>query len=364
VSAAIGTSEIGGRVMLGELDRFCRAALAGVGADAPTVDAAARAMLHGTRHGVDSHGVRLLPHYVTVLNEGRVNRRPTLAFSREGGATASLDADDAHGALAAYIGMERAVRIAGESGIGAVSIRNSSHFGPAGAFALAAAEKGMIGVVFCNSDSFVRLHDGAARFHGTNPIACAVPCPGERPWLLDMATSAVPYNRVQLYRSLGRKLPEAVASDGAGRDTTDAEAVEMLAPVGAAFGFKGAGLAGMVEIFSAILGGMAPGIDVLPMAGPDLATPRGLGAFVMAVRPEAFVGREVFEAGMRRYVEALRASPARPGNQVMAPGDREWAEAARREALGAPVDPETMKEFQDLAKRYGLASPAIEIGGT
>ncbi len=366
MSAAIGTLEavISGRVMLGELDRFCRAALAAVGAEAATVDAAARAMLHGTRHGVDSHGVRLLPHYATVLTEGRVNRRPTLVFSRENVSTASLDADHAHGALAGYVGMERAIQIAGKSGIGAVSIRNSSHFGPAGAFALAAAEKGMIGVVLCNSDSFVRLHDGAARFHGTNPIACAVPCTGQRPWLLDMATSAVPYNRVQLYRSLGRELPEAVASDGAGRDTTDAEAVEMLAPVGGTFGFKGAGLAGMVEIFSAILGGMAPGFDVLPMAGPDMRTPRGLGAFVMAVHPEAFVDRAVFEAGMRRYVEGLRASPAQPGSRVMAPGDREWAEAARREASGAPIDLETMKGFQILASRYGLAAPAIAIGGT
>ena len=366
MSAAFETSPsaIGGRVGLSELDRFCLDVLTAAGANAPTADAASRAMLHGTRHGVDSHGVRLLPHYVTVLTEGRVNRRPKLAFSREGGATASLDADDAHGALAAYAGMERAVRIAAESGIGAVSIRNSSHFGPAGAFALAAAEKGMIGIALCNSDSFVRLHDGAARFHGTNPIACAVPCAGSRPWLLDMATSAVPYNRVQLYRSLGQALPDGVASDGEGRDTTDAEAVEMLAPVGGAFGFKGAGLAGMVEIFSAILAGMAPGFDVLPMAGPDLSTPRGLGAFVMAVRPDAFVDRAVFEAGMRHYVETLRASPARPGTTVMAPGDREWAEAERREAAGAPLDPATIREFRELARRFGLAAPDIREGGT
>ena len=66
---------------------------------------------------------------------------------------------------------------------------------------------------------FVRLHDGAARFHGTNPIACAVPVAEAQPWLLDMATSAIPYNRVQLYKSLGRGLPEHVASDDAGEDT-------------------------------------------------------------------------------------------------------------------------------------------------
>ena len=84
----------------------------------------------------------------------------------------------------------------------------------------------------------------------------------------------------------------------------------------------------------------------------------------MAVRPEAFVDRAVFEAGMRRYVEGLRASPARPGRTVMAPGDREWAEAARREIEGAPLDPATMQEFRNLADRYGLSAPDTGDGGT
>src|SRR5690606_1130293 len=128
-------------------------------------------------------------------------------------------ANDGHGALAAYMAMKHAVGIAERNGIGGVAIANSSHFGPAGAFAVEAAQAGLVGLAFCNSDSFVRLHGGAARFHGTNPIACAVPVPGQRPWLLDMATSAIPYNRVQLYRSLRRKLPAGVASAADGFDT-------------------------------------------------------------------------------------------------------------------------------------------------
>src|SRR5690606_5555832 len=150
--------------------------------------------------------------------------------------------------------------------------------------------------------------------------------------LLDMATSAIPYNRVQLYKSLERKLPEHVASDLSGEDTRDPAEVQMLAPLGADFGFKGAGLAGLVEIFSAVLTGMKLSFEILPMAGPDLATPRALGAFVMALKPEAFAPGEAFQDGMRRYLAALRGSPARAGGEVMAPGDREWAEAARREA--------------------------------
>ncbi|GAB5376741.1 MAG: Ldh family oxidoreductase [Acuticoccus sp.] len=336
------------------LERFVRAVLVALGADEATQDAATRAMMHGSRFGVDSHGVRLLPHYALVMKCGRVALRPTLRVLREGPATAVLDAGHAHGALAGYAATEKAVALARASGVGSVSIRNSSHFGAAGAFALAAAEAGMIGFATCNSDAFVRLHDGAERFHGTNPLAVAVPG-GDRPWFFDMATSAIPYNRVLLYRSTATTLPDGTASDRGGVDTRDAGAADMLAPLGHAFGFKGAGLAGVAEIFSAVLSGMKLSAELLPMGGPDLTTPRGLGAFVMAFDPAAFVDRGPFEEGMARYVASLRGSRPRDGAEVLAPGDREWREAERRAREGIPLDPVTVAAFARLAEEHRVA---------
>lgn len=357
MNALPGASDASVPVEGRDLERFCRQVLRAAGADVATADAATRAMMHGSRLGVDSHGVRLLAHYAQVLGAGRVNARPEIRVERRGPAVATLDADHGHGALAAYRAMETAVDLARTAGLGAVSIRNSSHFGPAGAFAFAAAEAGSIGLAVCNSDSFVRLHEGAERFHGTNPLAVAVPVAGSDPWLFDMATSAIPYNRVQLYRSLGLGLPDSVASDGDGRDTRDPGATEMLAPLGAAFGFKGAGLAGLVEILSAVLSGMRLSFDILPMAGPDLSTPREMGAFVMAIRPDAFVERSTFDAGMARYLGTLRRSRPVDGGRVMAPGDREWVEARRREITGIPIDPETRAAFLALGAQFRLAVP-------
>lgn len=351
------TGEIADRVSVAELDRFCQEVLTAVGADEATATAATRAMMHGSLLGIDSHGVRLLDHYVKALTHGRVNPKPDLKLVQENGATATLDADNAHGARAAYFAMERAVRLAGDYGIGAVAIRNSSHLGPAGAFACAAAHAGMLGLVMCNADSFVRLHGGAMPFHGTNPLACAVPAGDDPPWLLDMATSAITYNRIQLFKSLDRELPQGVASKQDGQDTQDPDTVAMLAPLGDSFGFKGAGLAGLVEIFSAVLTGMHLSFEIAPMAGPDFATPRGLGAFVLALKPGAFVDEATFEQGMVRYLEALRKSPSRHGFKVMAPGDREWGEADRRGVQGIPLDPVTFSAFVGLAERFGIAMP-------
>jgi LDH2 family malate/lactate/ureidoglycolate dehydrogenase len=341
----------------GGLEAFCRAALRAAGGDAATAEAAARAMMHGSRLGVDSHGVRLLPHYVAVLRGGRVNAEPRMRLSGAFGAVATLDADHGHGALAAYTAMTHALDLATDHGIGAVAIRNTSHFGPAGAYALAAAEAGFIGVAMCNADAYAHLHDGAERFHGTNPIAIAVPVNGDRPWLFDMATSAITYNRVQLYRSLRLDLPPGVAADGDGEDTDDPRSVAMLSPLGGAFGFKGAGLAGFVEVLTSILTGMRLSSELLPMVGTDMKTPRGLGAFVMAILPGAFLKPAAFQAGMRRYLTRLRGSRAATGGTVMAPGDREWAEADRRAAKGIPIDPVTANAFADLAHEFGLTWP-------
>jgi LDH2 family malate/lactate/ureidoglycolate dehydrogenase len=342
---------------LNNLDQFCRQIFLACGTDQQTADAATRAMMHGTRYGVDSHGVRLLNHYVAALNGGRINKTPSLRKVTGFGAIETLNADDAHGALSAYTGMDHAIALAEQFGIGAVAIQNTSHFGPAGAYSLEAARRGFVGITFCNSDSFVRLHDGAMRFHGTNPISIGFPVEGSDPWLLDMATSSIPYNRVLLYRSLQQQLPNSVASDIDGVDTLDAEAVEMLAPLGGEFGFKGAALAGVAEIFSAILTGMRLSFDIDLMGGPDFSKPRGMGAFVLAIKPDGFVDRATYQIGMARYLEVLRSSPAREDCSVMAPGDREWKIAAHREANGVSIDPATYDAFVELARQYSVQLP-------
>ncbi|MGH6922322.1 MAG: Ldh family oxidoreductase [Propylenella sp.] len=352
----------GARVAAEPLEAFCRDALRAAGASEATAKAATRAMMHASRLGIDSHGVRMLGHYRRAIANGRVNGRPRLRFAHDFGATAVLDADNAHGALATYAAMDRTVQIAQSEGIGAVAIQNSSHFGAAGAYPLVAAEAGMIGLCVCNADAIVRLHGGAEKFHGTNPIAAAVPVPGERPWLLDVPTSAMPLQRVNLYKSLGRRLPPGVASDADGRDTDDPARVAMLAPLGGEIvGYKGAGLAGLAEILSTALTGMGLSFELIGMVGDDLSTPRRLGAFVLALKPTAFVPQEVFDDTMRRYVKALRASRAAGDVKVMAPGDREWAEEERRRREGIPLDPETLRAFAEIAAEAGI-TPIATLG--
>jgi ureidoglycolate dehydrogenase (NAD+) len=311
------------------------AALRKAGADEPSTEATTRALMHASLLGVDSH-------YCKVLGLGRVNGHPTLTISRTAPATAMIDADNGLGAVGSYRAIDLACEIAAETGIGAVGVVRSSHFGAAGAYALAGAERGYFTFSTTNTDGLVALFDGAEAFHGTNPLAFGAPVPEGRPWLLDMATSAIPLNRVYLFRTLNKTLPDNVAADAHGVPVTDPHAVEMLLPLGAAFGFKGAGLAGVASILAGAFTGGAMDNEMLSMTrGDDWSTPRNLGHFFFAIDPERFAGRAAYDAAMRSYLTALRAVQPIGSGRVMAPGDREWEVADKRRREGIPVDIET-----------------------
>lgn len=344
------------RVAREDLARFMQAVLKAAGADQASANSVTRALITASRMGTDSHGLRLLPHYLQALKGGRINGAPDMQFHQRLAATGFLDADNGLGHLAGYTAMEHAMAMAEKVGMGAVAVGNSSHFGAAGCYALAAAERGYLGMAFCNSDPFVLLHEGAKPFHGTNPIAFAAPVEGEAPYLLDMATSSVPWNRVQQYGAIGRELPDQVAADAAGKVSRAPGDVAALLPLGGSgFGFKGAGLGGMVEVLSSMLSGMQHGFKLLPMGGPDMTTPRGVGHFFLVMKPDAFADAGTFTRAMAEYLADLRAQPAAPNALVMAPGDREWRCQAQRDAEGIPLDSANQRAYAEIADQYHIA---------
>lgn len=326
-----------------DLHRRVYGALTGAGASAESAEACTRALVYGSRVGLDSHGVRLTPHYCAMLKSGRVKKNPKLSLKVTGPATAMIDADDGLGHYAAYAAMDKACDLAREIGLGACAVTHSSHYGPASAYAIVGADKGFISFSTTNTDKLVTLHGSSRAFHGTNPLCVAAPVPGQKPWLMDFATSAFAFNKVRLARTLGLTLPEGIAADEEGELTTDPAKARMLLPIGGPdFGYKGAALGGLATLFSAILTGTT--LDHLMISmfhADDYATPRNLGHFLLAIDPDRFVGRKSYGEAMTRYLADLRAVPTRPGQKVLAPGDREWANEKERQRDGLPIDYET-----------------------
>ncbi|NKB80061.1 Ldh family oxidoreductase [Ochrobactrum daejeonense] len=327
-----------------ELEKRVLRRLQDAGASEASAQAATRAMMHASFVGIDSHGARLTEHYCRMLDGGRLAGNPKLVVERKGTASATVHGGDGLGHYAAYRAVEVGCELAAEAGVAGVGITHSSHLGAAGAYALEGAGRGFITLVTTNTDSIVSLFDGSTRFHGTNPFAVGAPVPDGNPWLLDMATSSIPMNRVMLYRSLDKALPDGVAADKGGHPTTDPGKAEMLLPLGGMdFGFKGAALAGLATLLSAVLTGSTLDTDFIPMyGGDDISTPRNMGHFVLVINPAKFAGSEIFASGIKAYLSTLRDMPSREGGgKIMAPGDREWAEKERRQREGVPIDRDT-----------------------
>jgi LDH2 family malate/lactate/ureidoglycolate dehydrogenase len=357
LEAAKGEQSVGTRPQRAPSDRieeFATAALVAAGTDPEAARSVAAALTETSLRGVDSHGIRLLVHYAKVVQTGRINPKPRLTFVRTERGTGIVDADNGFGHHASFFAIDHAVALAQESGIAAVSVINSSHFGSAGCYVLQAAEQGYLALGVCNSDSFVLPHDGVKPFHGTNPLAFAAPVSGARPFLMDMATSVIPWNRVQDLMNEGFPLPADVAVDSDGAPThVPARSAALLPLGGINYGYKGAALASMVEVLSAVMTGMPHCSRLLGMAGPDFVTPRRLGHFFIVIDPGRFVSPEVYSLAMGAYLGDLRTQPGRKNMKVMAPGDREWAVEEDRQLHGIPVADQLKLDLDELADSLG-----------
>ncbi len=302
--------------------------------------------------GVDSHGVRLFPHYVRTLHAGGVNGRPKYRFHRGSPSCGTLDADHTFGHAAGSEAMRYAIQMAKETGNGSVAVRHSSHFGAAAYFALQAAEQDMIGMAFTHSDALLLTSGGRNPYLGPNPICFAAPCDGEEPFCLDMSCSPFSWNKIRQYRDEKKKLPKGAAVDGEGHETRDAQIARALLPIGT---YKGYGLSMMVEILCSLLTGMAFGKHLLPMFNVPPAQRRNLGHFFMVINISGFTPVKDFKSRLKSMVDEIRNEP-RFDNEtpILVPGDPEKNACRERLKSGVPLSAAEWTEFQKLMEDYQL----------
>jgi ureidoglycolate dehydrogenase (NAD+) len=344
------------RVSSEELQEFATQALMAVHTSPDAARSVSAALAEASLRGVDSHGIRLLPHYVKVVQAGRVNPTAQLSFRLIAPAAGIVNANHGFGHYASFFAIDHAMVLARENGIAAISVVNSSHFGAAGCYALRAALQGFVGIALSNSDSFVLPHNGIRSFNGTNPLAFAAPNPGSRPLLVDMATSVVPWNRVQDLMNEGKRLPFDVAVDKAGEVTDDpAESASLLPLGGVQFGYKGAAIASMIEILSSVMSGMPHCSQIPPMRGPDFSTPRRLGHYFIVIDCRRLLSDELYKSGIAAYLEDLRTQQAKQGQCVMAPGDKEWSAVTDRTRFGIPIPRHLRSDLDALADQLRLS---------
>ncbi len=293
-------------------------------------------LLEASLRGVDTHGVRLFPTYLAELDGGRSQANPELRWSGERAARV-LDAGNALGLVAGRVAADEAVRTAREHGVGAVSVRDSNHFGAAAVYTLAMARQGVIGLAFTNSDALVAPHGGRRPVFGTNPISMAAQGAGDDLFCADFATSQVSYSKVKHHRAHGLPLEPGWVVEG--EET-------VLQPLG---GHKGQCLGMMVEILCALLAGMPLDAELSHLYTPPFDEPRRVAHLFIALDVAAFRDPGAFREDLSRLLGEVRAEPAVAGARVVTPGDLEAETAVRRRRQGVPLEEDDWSFFASLA---------------
>lgn len=309
---------------------------------------AAQIAVYAQLRGSDSHGAIHLPLYVTGLIDKTIKSAPKFALSGAMPAARLLDADNGLGLVAGRVAIDEAIKLAKQFGLGAVAVRNSSHYGVAGYYADRAAEQGLIGLSFSNAMPAMAPHGATEARLGTNPIAAAFPVPGENTIVLDMATTTVARSRIRHAKAQGQPIPGDWALDPEGRPTTDPDqAIKgTVQPIG---GPKGFGLGLMVEMLCSALSDGQPGFDVT--YENMVKRPSGISQFFLAINPEGFAGSGRYGARAKHLAAGVRsAKPIAGGTAPRLPGARGHDVERRARAEGIQVTPILAAALRQTAK--------------
>jgi LDH2 family malate/lactate/ureidoglycolate dehydrogenase len=333
----------------------------------PKEDAAqaAEVLASADLRGIDSHGVARLRSYFDMLTLGRINPKPEIKMLRSTPSTATIDGDNGLGLVVGPHANRLAMDMAERFGSGWVGVQNTNHYGIAGYYVLRALERDLIGWAMTNSTKLVAPLWGAERMLGTNPIAIGFPGKEEPPMVIDMATCAAAYGKIEMARRRGEPIPEGWAIDSEGRATTnpdDMVAGGALLPLGSdrdRGGHKGYSLAIMVDVLCGVLSGANWGPFTPPFALrqeiPKRSVGRGIGHFFGALQIDGFIDRDSFKRQIDDYIRVFRATKPAPGTKgPLLPGDPEREAEKWRRKNGVPLILPVVEELRDIAKKTGI----------
>lgn len=311
--------------------------------------------------GIDSHGVARLHSYVGLLHEGRINPNPNIKIIRDRKSICTIDGDNGLGLVVGPKANKIVMEKARLHGSGWASVCNTNHFGIGSYYAFKALERDMIGISMTNTTKLVAPLWGAERMLGTNPISIAFPGLKEPPIVVDLATSAAAYGKIEIARRANEQVPSGCIIDNKGRLSTNPnDMIEggALLPLGSTKelgGHKGYALAAMVDILSAVLSGANWGPFAPPFALrqeiPTRSVGKGIGHFFGAMEIDGFMEVEEFKKRIDEWIKVFRQTkPADGTNGVLIPGDPEHEEEKIRKRNGIPLSDAVITDLLEVAR--------------
>ena len=342
------------------LTRAIDAVVAAAGSDAREAKLVAENLVTANLLGHDSHGIGMIPRYVDAVLEGGLapNQHPKATL--DAGALLAIDGCKGYGQVIGGESMQMAIERAKQHGSCVMTLGNSHHLGRIGHWAEMAVAQGFVSIHFVNVISHARVapYGGRDARFGTNPCCIGIPLPGEAPFVLDYATSAVAQGKLRVAHNKGEKVPPGRLIDPDGNPTNDPR-YAVIPPYGAMLAFgehKGYGMALACEL----LGGALTGGGTWHY---EESTKQRVmnGMLAIVIDPKRLGTVAAFEREARLFLDWLRKSRPAPGfDRVRIAGEPEREMRARRSRDGVPVDETTWQEILRAADRVKLARERVE----
>src|SRR5215472_13031269 len=343
------------KIAADRLSEIGRALFVAAGTPPEEADIVMRHVVNANLAGHDSHGVIQIPTYIERIKVGHIVPGAPWKIVQESPTTTVVDGHWGFG----YVVNERAMKLtiekAKSANVAAATVFRQGHIGRVASYTLMAAREGMIGLATADSGrspKAVAPFGGREARLGTNPISIAVPSDLEAPFYLDMATSAVAAGKVMLAAARGEQIPQGWLVDTDGRPCTDPTRLRKgaaLLPLGGSEGYKGSGLAAMVEVLCGLLTGLGFGIE-----------PSGRhndGCFMAVFNVAAFRPLAAFKKEVAEFARYLKSTPPSEGSSgVFYPGELESLRGQQRRRDGIEVEDATWEKFRTLATEYKLAT--------
>jgi LDH2 family malate/lactate/ureidoglycolate dehydrogenase len=342
-----------------------RAAFKKMGCTEDDASTCTNVLMAAELRGIPSHGIMRLKDYMLMWQKGKIKARPNVTIVHETATTAVIDADQAFGAVAGSKAMRVAIRKAEKYGSAWISVRNSSHYGIAGYYAMMALKKDMIGMAMTNANPLVAPTFSVDRFLGTNPIAVAVPAGKEPPFVADFATAPIARGKLAIKEREGQSVPTGYVQNPEGEPSTDPGIITRggaIVPLGGDYehgSHKGYSMSAIVDIFSAVLSRANFGPFVPPqvpyLEQKEGAPGSGLGHFFGVMSIDGFQAADEFKAYMDEWIKTFKnAKPASGQKEVLVPGEPERRNEISFREEGIPVSEKVIADIREVYEILGL----------
>ena len=281
----------------------------------------ANAIINAEIVGAHSHGLSRLKMYCDRISKKVINAKPKIKIKKISQSISLIDADDSIGFVAADIAIKKCIQNAKKTGIGMVGVKRSGHYGLSGYYAEQATKKNLITMIYTNAPPAVAPYGASKSLFGTNPICFGTPTGSKVPFILDTSISMINRGKIRLAERKNKKIPQGVALDKFGKPTTDAKKALSGVQLPIA-GFKGSGLAWMVDILSGVLTGSNHSGRVKDPFD-DFSGPQNIGHLFITFKTNLFVKN--YNNQIKKNIRTIKNLPKIKGiKKIMYPGENKF----------------------------------------